>query len=494
MSSNEWCRTLGIAPPDLGAVKDHREANTYSCLIVALLERDGPMTLTEVAERFEEVGIAYFDRALRSLQRCKPGRSPVYRDGDEYSLDPHDDDLDLWAFRLGLRPPKAPRIRVVPPEPTPLPRHEVPLSLEDASLHSWSAQRLALAVLDAHAGRPLWPQDVVGFVANRTKWHGFRSNSANFQRKGCPVAVGSDGRWSIAPDSDDALRAMRKAVRARVETARRHAWARPAPSVIAAQRKAAERRRAANAEELAAMTRALLVGFPAKKPRAVVLLDVGRHTIQTFVDDDLDELRDRASDYDILGAEDVRALLRTLEIDTDGKRLAELGPPQKSKTLNKRGRTLKITTALLVQGSCGIGRPFGDPKKLAAYLAKGELSKLRRRLEADVKSLYALYEYGRLHGAVRLRWGFLDERIPAPWVHRDERMFYDLENAALEGGQDLEVVVGNAPGWSDPWSRARRAYVERDSTGWRTRLVGDEGYVIDDAEVQRARLSAGRPE
>jgi hypothetical protein len=45
---------------------------------------------------------------------------------------------------------------------------------------------------------------------------------------------------------------------------------------------------------------------------------------------------------------------------------------------------------------------------------------LHRRLEADAKALLALYQYGRLHGAVRLRWGFLDEMIPAPWVHRDE--------------------------------------------------------------------------
>lgn len=236
------------------------------------------------------------------------------------------------------------------------------------------------------------------------------------------------------------------------------------------------------------MTRALLVGFPAKRPRAVALLDVGRHTIQTFVDEEIEGLRDRVADYDIVGAEDVRALLRGLDIDADGTRLAELGPPQKSKTLNKRGRTLRITTTLLVQGSCGIGRPFGEPNKLAAYLEKGELTKLRRRLEADVKSLYALYEYGRLHGAVRLRWGFLDERIPAPWVHRDERTLYDLKRAALETGQVIEVVVGNAPGWSEPWSRARRAIVEPDLSGWRTWLVDDEGRVIDDSEVQRARL------
>ena len=239
------------------------------------------------------------------------------------------------------------------------------------------------------------------------------------------------------------------------------------------------------------MTRALLVGFPTKAPRAVALLDVGERCVHTFVDEELDELRRRVAGYDIVGAENVRSLLRALDVEADGTRLAELGPPQKSKTLNKRGRTLKITTALLVQGSCGIGRPFGDPKKLSGYLAKGDLTKLRRRVEADVKSLYALYEYGRLHGTVRLRWGFLDELIPAPWVHRDERTLYDLKKDALERGEALEVVVGSAPGWSDPWSRARRAYVELDRSGWRSWLVGEDGRVIDEAEVQKARLVPG---
>lgn len=256
-----------------------------------------------------------------------------------------------------------------------------------------------------------------------------------------------------------------------------------------AQHKAWERRRAAHAQELAAMSRVLLAGFPAKAPRAVALLDVGRHTIETFIDENLDDLRDRLADYDIIGAEDLRALLRALEFDPEEKRLAEFGPPQKSKKLNQRGRTLKITTTLLVQGSCGIGRPFGDPKKLSAYLAKGELTKLRRRLEANVKSLYALYEYARLHGTLRLRWGFLDERIPAPWVHRDEHTLYDIKNAALGNGHALEVVIGNAPGWANPWSQARRAFVEQDPSGWRTWLVHEDGYVIDEAEIQRARLA-----
>ena len=113
--TNPYCDALRIEVPVLENVKDHREANTYSLLIVALLERGAPMTLAEVAERFATAGVAPAELALRSLQRCKPARAPVYRDGDHYALDPHDDDADLWAFRLGLRPPKVPRLSVVPP-------------------------------------------------------------------------------------------------------------------------------------------------------------------------------------------------------------------------------------------------------------------------------------------------------------------------------------------------------------------------------------------
>ncbi len=495
MATSDWCEVLGIATPDLAAVKDHGEANNYSLLIVALLERGEPMTLAEAALRFEEVGIAEYDRALRSLQRCKPGRAPIYRDGDHYALDPHDDEVGLWLFRLGLQPPRSPGLRLVRPEPPALPGEDTPLSVgeldeawSDASLYSWSAQRLVMAVLDAHDGQAMSPGEVVRFVAARTRMHPLRGDFKNFERKGSPISVQDDGRWSIAVGAEDAVLGMRRAVRARVETARRHAAMRPDPAVTAARIKEAERRRADHARQLAAMTRVLLVGFPAKEPRAVASLDVGERTVRTFVDDELDELRDRVVTYDIVGAEDVRALLRALGIEADDMRLAELGPPQKTKTLNKRGKTLKITTELLVKGSCGISRPFGDPKKMSGYLERGELTKLRRRLEADAKSLFALYEYGRIHGTVRLRWGFLDEPIPAPWVHRDEKTIYHLKREALERGVLLEVVIGNAPGWNDPWSRSQRVWVERERSGWGTWLVDEAGYLIEEADVQRARL------
>jgi len=54
---------------------------------------------------------------------------------------------------------------------------------------------------------------------------------------------------------------------------------------------------------------------------------------------------------------------------------------------------------------------------------------------------------------------------------------------------NVPLVVGSAPGWSEPWSRARAARVERDPNGLSHWLVGNDGTVIDEADVQRARLS-----
>ena len=54
---NPYCNALGIRVPRLEDVAFHRDANTYARLIVALLERGGPMTLTEVADRLQQVGL-----------------------------------------------------------------------------------------------------------------------------------------------------------------------------------------------------------------------------------------------------------------------------------------------------------------------------------------------------------------------------------------------------------------------------------------------------
>jgi hypothetical protein len=414
----------------------------------------------------------------------------VYRDGELYALDPYDAELDLWTFRLGLRPPRV--ARAVPPPAPPRPSPGQPLSIDeldrawgtDRDLTSWSAQRIALAILDAH-GRPMMPDEVVAFVAARTKWHRLSLDQPSFRWRNSAVAVGDDGTWSPVPGAAEVVMA-RDAVRDAVERANR--YPRSTPEEIAEAIRASERRRAAHADELAKLRRVIVHAFPVRTPRAVVLLDVEQRELTTLLDDQLATLGERLRSYDLLCGVDIRATLRALAIDPTALRLAELGPPQKSMTLNKSGRTLKITTAMLIQGSCGISRPLGDAAKLRAYLANGQLTQLQRRLEADAKAIFAQYQSGRTQGCVRLRWGFLDEVFPAPWCHRDEPTLYHLRREAHGLSMGILAVVGSAPGWEDPWSRARRLDVVQGDHEYDLWLRDEDGAPVDDRDVQLAKL------
>ncbi|MBM3317729.1 MAG: hypothetical protein FJY75_07735, partial [Candidatus Eisenbacteria bacterium] len=463
--TNPYCQALGIQVPRLETAMHRPDASHFSLFIVALLERGGPLSLVEAARRFEEAGIAPAETALASLKKCRPGRPPIYRDGDLYALDPHDDETDLWAFRLGLRPPKVPHLQVVRPEPAPLPSPESPLApaqLDEAwrdGIPWWSAQRIAICILDAHGGI-MEERAVLAFLQARETRRQLTADSARYWRSGA-IRVQEDGRWAL-DRRHPAVASARQAVSDRIAMLRRWAALRPDPAVIRAYQERAERQHAEHAARLAAMRRVLVHAFPAAKPEAVVLLDVARREITTLLGEEIAQARTLLADYDFIFAVGVRPLLQRLGFDPEARRLGELGPGQKTLRLNRQGRTLKITLDLLIRGSCGISRPLGDSAVLRGYLRNGDTTRLRRRLEADAKSLFALYQYGRLHGAVRLRWGFVGEWIPAPWVHRDEQNLYGLMKEAHERGISLEIVHGSAPGWGDPWARARRVRVGRE--------------------------------
>ena len=487
--ANIWCEVLGIKVPSLERVKDHREANTYSLLIVALLERGESMTLLEVAERFAEAGIASTEKALRSLKMCRPARPPIYRDGGLYSLDPHDGEADLWAFRLGLRPPKV----QLPPkkEPEPLPGNDVPLTIaeleeawEGASLDAWSHQRVVLAVLDAF-GEPMPPIDIVNFVGDLTQWHVLNTDPRKFKRKNAAVEVLPDGKWAIKDRG--ALPKTRDAVREKLASVRRY---RPDPEEIEARIRAWERKREQHAAELAKMRRALLYGYPRKAPQGIALLDVDQRQISTFIGEELRRVTAHLAGFDCIGSMNVRPLLKSLGFDPGKRQLAELNPPQQ--TYSVEGVTLRLTTEMLIYGSCMIEEPFGDERHLGIDLQEGNHAKARRRLEASVKSLYAFYQYGRLHGAVRVRTLKVDDMLPAPWIHADEPKLQNLMNSSYALDVPLRIVLERAPDWSDPWARSILVYVEVNAAGWACRLAWKDNFSVDGDDVQLAKLDITR--
>ena len=64
----------------------------------------------------------------------------------------------------------------------------------------------------------------------------------------------------------------------------------------------------------------------------------------------------------------------------------------------------------------------------------------------------------------------------------------DLKSKACDQGLPLEVVTGSAPGWAEPWSRARLCRVEKDERGWSYLILDEQGFPIDKREIQAARL------
>lgn len=490
---NAYCEALGIAVPSVEKAARSRDACSYSLLIAVLLERGGPVTLEEAAQRIAAAGDGNASSVLQSLKRCRPARPPIYRNGDQYALDPHDDETGLWAFRLGLKPPKSPPMAAVAPvaRQAPVRGPEEPLTLDELA-EAWrryvptgfSRQRLAVSVLDAHR-HPMKPEDVVAYVQARANWRALSMDADQHWGHNAPVRVREDGLWELRSDHE-AVRSARRALRALVESERRRNQ--PSRADVEAVQQRWEQERAARAEESERQRRVLIHAFPADQPEAFVLIDIKQRQIETFVAPQMERVGERLKAYDVIVGLEVRALLKALGFNPGQRRLVELGATQKSRQLNRRGRTLRITTELLIRGSCGTSHPFGDKAKTLAYLREGQETKLRRRLEADAKALLAFYQYGRLHGHVRLRWGFLDEVLPAPWVYRDERGLYDLMRRANESDTPLEVVVGSPPGWEDPWSRARRVRVIKEPGGWRYLLADeDDGYMYE-PEVQAARL------
>jgi hypothetical protein len=131
--------------------------------------------------------------------------------------------------------------------------------------------------------------------------------------------------------------------------------------------------------------------------------------------------------------------------------------------------------------------PLGDASRLRRYAAEGDFKKLARRLESDAKALLAYYQYGILHNAVRLRWGFLDERIGVDWAVEGDTHLYEILEQAHQEKKLVELVVRWAPAWSDPWGRARRFEVAKHE--FRTTLLrdGSQELYLDPLEVQAAR-------
>lgn len=184
----------------------------------------------------------------------------------------------------------------------------------------------------------------------------------------------------------------------------------------------------------------------------------------------------------------MRETLAVLGLDPLEFRVFELRPPRKGLRLNRAGKTLRVTPEMVIASSTGIAHPLADPVRVGRYVAEGDVRKLARRAESDVKALYAYYRYGVLHGQVRLDWGFVHEAFGVDWRLADDESLGTLLRRALAEGRAVDVVTGSSPGWSDPWSRSRRCLVLAVEHGFAV-LEGEGHYQVPLDEIRAVRFS-----
>ena len=462
-SSNSYCARLDLPVPRVEKViAEKADAKLFHLMVVALLEHGEPMSLEAIADRLQTAGVKAATGDMRtSLLKSWHGRKPVFRDDrDWFALEVSAWELRSIIFQLNLRPSERPSADWQPQiEPVaddvPLTEDEVRAAFDSASRDNLSSVRRIAAVLDVF-GEPMASIDVEACLA---AWNSFpiRVKLSELQRwpKSC-VSVLEGDLLQINRESPH-LFAMRRAVRKLAERPLREA---AISEQLKHRRQAYElrqaERRKRDREIAERLRRAVLRVVPEKgPPAAAALLDIGTRTIRSFVGSELLNLPAALDDYDLIAALWVRETLYAVDIrDHEKWQLADLKPPQKTRQLNRAGRKLTITPELLISGSTGISRPLADPAKIAAYLASDQQTRLRRRLESDVKSLFAFYTYGLLHRHVRLRWGFLDEHLPVDWALPGDPSLHSVLEECRESGDLVEIVLGSAPGWNEPWSRA----------------------------------------
>ncbi|XYI02052.1 hypothetical protein ACMHYB_20665 [Sorangium sp. So ce1128] len=345
----------------------------------------------------------------------------------------------------------------------PLSTEEVEAAFRGRSVTSLPWIRQAAAVLDARR-TPMTADEIESLLAGLTTYRE-KLGPRNGPGRSDLFLAGEDGRLTLNPVAPG-LAAMRRAVRGLsqavlVQRDQPTAWEKRCVVRRVEPEPDAEARPNAETEEIARTARrAVLRVVPsAADPQAVAVLDVSRRSIQTFLGRDVAKLAGLLERFDVIAGLHIRDTLRALGFDADRCRVVDLAPPQKSRRLNRAGRTLQITPELLIAGTTRIRRPLGEPERVARYLSEGDHRRLARRIESDVKAFHALYQYGVLHGAVRLRWGFVDEMLATDWALPGDVSLHQQLKSAYEKDAAVDLVVGMAPGWADPWWRAHRVRI-----------------------------------
>lgn len=213
---NAYCDRLGITPPRLTALPPARERTYLDLLVVALLERGGPMSLDEAVAAIALLSPHAPSWVRTSIQKAWAGREPVVKDAEgRFTLDLDSRHMRRILVRVGLIAPPAP---LTPPPYRP-PVADVPLTMDDLRACFWrgcpsgvSDTRLAAAVLDV-VDRPMFPMEIAELVGSWSEERVRPPELSRYQSKTSLVRWGDDARLHLDRSLTRELQAMRRVVR-----------------------------------------------------------------------------------------------------------------------------------------------------------------------------------------------------------------------------------------------------------------------------------------
>jgi hypothetical protein len=497
-SDNRHCRRLGIPLPDLDAALTKPDLTLTHLVALALLEAGGPLALEAIAERLARLALPTRLAAAgipASLRKAWHGQPPVVRDpvDGRFHLDLlRHHDLRYLAYLANpvdtAATPAGPADFAQSPEIVPLSEEEVDAAFRDRALYTYSSIRRAAAILEASGGGPLSLVEISRRLVVLSDRGAAIDERAVTLWQSDLVAIRPDGLLHLNASSPDVsglrrdIRRMASArLRRRVEADRARAW-----RAEHQEKRTEDERR--DLDEARRARRALVhVVTVDGLPRAAAVIEVGTRDQRLFMGDQLADLPDHLGAFDFLAGVDIRPSLRSVGVDSDRWWLAELRPTQRTfRPIHQQAVAVRLQA--VVHATTGRRRVPGDPGVWQPLVGSRSTTRLAARLEEEAQALFAFYEYGALHGGVRVRRRSGEHLLPVAWSLRGDPDFASLVTASIRQWVPLEIVVGPPAGLADPWPGAITVTIVERDRGMIFVREGEDVRALDPADIHAARL------
>jgi len=149
---------------------------------------------------------------------------------------------------------------------------------------------------------------------------------------------------------------------------------------------------------------------------------------------------------------------------------------------------VSVSLPAVVHATTGARGVPADPARWKA-LVRGPSSRLARGLAEEAWALFALYEYGALHGGVRVRRQAGDDLLPVAWALPGDVDFWSIVRSAVRHWAPLDVVVGASSELADPWPSALRMDLMEQEGRTLYLMTGEALQVVEAAEVRAIRVT-----